>query len=156
MTTARFLANGGNDRLTVSTICTHLAFFHEVGFQYCTEHRLRTPFVWWKPTSWRGFKWALSDDVEQPRNVRCTFNGVCAHSKFGASSQSSLGHFKLSCDELAIRPHCVWVVHATSPRTTTDSPVRDSARNVRNILVQFEYDGQLQTVRHGKRTEIRG
>jgi len=154
MTTARFLANGGNDRLTVSTICTHMVFFHEAGFRYCTERRLRTPLVWWKPTSWRGFKWARSDDVEQPRNIRCTFNGESARSKFGASSQSSLGHFKLSCDELAIRPHCVWVVQGNSPRTTTDPPIRNSVRNVRNILVQFEYGGQLQTVRHGKHADV--
>lgn len=151
MTTARFLANGGNDRLTVSTICTHLAFFHEAGFQYFTERRQRTPFVWWKPTSWHGFEWTRSDDVEQPRNIRCTFNGECARSKFGASSQSSLGHFKLSCDELAIRPHCVWIVHAASTRTAVDPTVRDGARIVREILVQFEYDGRLHTVRHGER-----
>lgn len=154
MTNARFLANGGNDRLTVSTICTHLAFLHEAGFQYCTERRLRTPFVWWKPTSWRGVKWTRSDDAEQPRNVRCTFNDECARSKFGASSQSSLGHFKLSSDELAIRPHCVWVVRESSSRTTVDSTVTYGVRDVRKILVQFEYDGRLHSVRHGERTKV--
>ena len=45
MATRIFLTNGGNDRLVVSTICTHLLFFHEAGFEYRTERRQRTPMA---------------------------------------------------------------------------------------------------------------
>ena len=95
MATGVYLSNDGNDRLIISTICNHLLFFHEAGFEFCTERQVRTRFMWWNPTTWRGFKWTRSDDVQQPVNMRCTFNESSDPVEFGATSQSSLGRFQI-------------------------------------------------------------
>jgi hypothetical protein len=153
MAASIYLANDGNDRLIISTTCNHLVFFHEAGFEFRTERKMRTRFMWWNPTTWRGFKWTRSDDVQQPVNIRCTFNESFDPVEFGATSQSSLGRFNLSCDHLTIRRHCVWVVR--------DAPARaepaggDGARDVREILLRFEYDGQKRTVRHTTGAKLR-
>lgn len=140
MATTILLANDGNDRLIVTTICTHHPFFHEAGFEYRTERKERTPSVWWNPTTWRGFRWRRSDEAEQPRDVSCTFNQGIVPSAFGATPQSSPGFFKLSCDYLPLRPHCVWVVEGGQTAPRPDPAADTDARNVRTIQLRFSYD----------------
>lgn len=154
MTTRVFVANGGNDRLIISTICTHLVFFHEAGFEYRTERKQRLSLVLWNPVTWRGFKWTLSDDAEQPRDIRCTLNQGGDPVEFGATSQSSPGFFKLSCEHLSIRRHCVWVV-AVNPKEAAPSSVGgEDARKVREVLLRFNYDGEVRTLRHSTGSEL--
>ena len=64
------------------------------------------------------------------------------------TSQSSPGYFKLSCDHLTIRRSCVWVVRGDPAQADLEPAVGDDVRNVREILLRFEYDEQMQTVRH--------
>lgn len=148
MATKIFLANGGNDRLVVSTICTHLIFFHEAGFAYRTERKQRVPRVLWNPATWRGFNWTRSDDVEQPRDIRCTVNKDGDLLEFGATSQSSRGYFRLSCERLSIRRHCVWIA-MENPAQSGPGPVGGKdVREIRKLLLRFHYDGQLRTLSH--------
>ena len=148
MATRVFLTNGGNDRLVVSTICTHLLFFHEAGFEYRTERRQRTPMALWNPATWRGFRWTRSDEAEQPRDMRCSFNQGAEPSEFGATPQSSPGFFKLSCDHLSIRRHCVWVAVGDPEQSRPGPPPGNAASSVREVLLQFTYDGQERKLRH--------
>ena len=148
MTSRTFLTSDGNDRLVVTTICTHLVFFHEAGFEYRTERKQRTPFVWWNPTTWHGFKWSPSDDAEQPRDIRCTFNQGADPMEFGATPQTRPGFFKSSCEQLSIRRHCVWVAVGDTPLSSPGPAVSDDARSIRDVLLQFNYDGQMRKLRH--------
>lgn len=145
------MANGGNDRLVVSTISTHLVFFHEAGFEYRTERRQRTPKVWWNPATWRGYKWTRTADAEQPRDVRCTDDRGMDLSELGATSQSSPGFFKSTYEHMSIRRHCVWVA-VGDPAQPGPAPAADEgARNVRDVLLRFDYGGQVRTLRHSTR-----
>ncbi len=132
MATRTFLARNGTDRLVVSTIRTHVIFFHEVGVAFSAERR-------------RGCRWLPSDEAEQPREIRCTFNQGLDPSAFGATPQSGTGFFKLSCDYMALRTHCVDVVRG-EPTQSVPNPDND-AHGVRDVLVHFTYDGQEQTLR---------
>lgn len=127
------LAKNGTDRLVVSTICTHFLFFHEAGFQFRTERR-------------RGRRWLPTDDALQPGEVRCRFNQDDDPQMFGATPQTGVGFYKLSCDRMSIRTHCVDVVHGGPTETETDRG--NDARGVRNVAVSFTYDGKEQTLRH--------
>jgi hypothetical protein len=127
------LAKNGTDRLVMSTICTHFIFFHEAGFQFRTEHK-------------QGWRWLASDHALQPHDVHCTFNQGADPAAFGATPQTGIGCFKLSCDQMSVRTHCVWVVHGGSTQAEPDQG--NDARSVRDILVRFTYDGQEQTLRH--------
>lgn len=148
MTTRVFLANDGNDRLIVSTIRTRLVFFHETGFEFSTERKVDMRPVWWKPTTWRGFNWVRSSDAEQPHNMRCLFDQESDPSAFGATPQSSPGYFKLTCDSLSIRRHCVWVVQNDENRSDPVPTFEGRAGAIREIELQFEYDSQARTLRH--------
>jgi len=148
MATTTLLANGGNDRLVVTTICSHLIFFHEAGFEYRTERKQRTPFAWWDPATWRGFRWKRSDDAAQPRDIKCTFNQDTDPSAFGATPQSSPGFLKLSCEHLSLRRHCVWVVAGGPMSPRPASAVGDDVSRVQDVVLQFTYDGQAWTLRH--------
>lgn len=148
MATRIFLANGGNDRLIVSTICTHLPFFHEAGFEYRTERKQHVPMALWNPTRWRGFRWRRSDEAEQPGNMRCIFNQGSDPSEFGATPQASPGFLKLTCEHFSIRRHCVWVAVGGPSPSEPAVPADDVAGNVREVLLQFTYDGQERKLRH--------
>lgn len=138
MAKAVFLANDGNDRLVVSTICSHLVFFHEAGFQFRAERK-------------QGFRWLPSDDAEQPRDLSCTFIDGVDPSVFGATPQTGVGFYKLSSEVLSLRRHCIHVVDGAGapPGPQTDAGVED-ARSVRNVVLQFTYAGQQRTLRHSR------
>ena len=153
MATRIFSANHGNDRLVISTICTHLVFFHEGGFEFRTERKQRTRVAPWNPATWRGFNWIQSDDAEQPVGMQCTFTrrtGVNGSSSdFGVTQQSTTGFFKSSCDYLALRPHCIYVAVGDFSQSSPDSPAPgNDARSVKNVVLQFTYGGQERTLRH--------
>src|SRR6185503_6125246 len=74
MARAILLANDGRDRLVIRTICTHLVFFHEAGYEFRTECK-------------RGRRWLPSDDAEQPRDLDCRFNDAIDAVAFGAAPQ---------------------------------------------------------------------
>lgn len=148
MTTRVFFANDGNDRLIVSTMRTRLAFFHEAGVAFTTERKVATPPRCWKPSTWRGFRWQRSADAEQPRNLQCLFNGNQDPAGFGATAEVAPGSFKLSCDSLMVRRHCVWVVQGDRPRPDPETAVEGRAAAVQEIELHFEYGGRAWTVRH--------
>jgi hypothetical protein len=132
----------------VSTICTHLLFFHEAGFEYRTERKQHVPMALWNPTTWRGFSWTRSDDAEQPGNMRCTFNEDADPSNFGATPQASPGFLKLTCEHLSIRRHCVWKSVGESLPAEPVVPAGYAVSSVREVLIQFTYDGQERKLRH--------
>jgi hypothetical protein len=148
MATATLLANGGNDRLVVSTICTHRAFFHEAGFEYRTERKQPVPMVLWNPATWRGFQWIRTGEAEQPRGMRCTFNDGASPSDFDVTPQSSPGFFKSSCDYLSLRRHCVWVAVGDPAPSVPRPAVGNDARRVRDVRLWFTYDGRERALRH--------
>ena len=127
------LARNGTDRLVVTTICTHFIFFHEAGFQFRTERRL-------------GRRSAPTDEALQPLDVQCRFNQGDDPAAFGATPQTGTGFYKLSCDHMSIRTHCVNVVRGGPTKTVPDRG--NDARSVRNIAVSFTYDGRARTLRH--------
>lgn len=137
MATRTFLARNGTDRLVASTICTHFIFFHEAGFSFRTEQKL-------------GRRWIGSDEAEQPRDVRCTFNHDADPEAFGATPQSGTGFYKLSCDHMAMRTHCVNVVRGGPTRVDRDAG--KDARSVRNVRLRFTYDGRECTLAHSNKT----
>jgi hypothetical protein len=150
MATARYLANGGADRLVISTICRHLVFFHEAGFEYRTERRRPTRFALWNPATWRGFRWAQSADAEQPHELRCVFlQGAVARdpAAFGATAQSGEGSFKSSCDFLVSRTSCIHVVDGGAPRPGPPDLGAD-ARSVDSVELRFVYGGRERILRH--------
>ena len=127
------LARNGTDRLVVSTICTHLIFFHEAGFQFRTERR-------------QGRRWLPADEALQPSDVTCRFNQGDDPATFGATPQTGIGFYKLSCDQMSIRTHCVNVVRGGPPQA--DAHAIADARTVTNVEVTLTYDGRTQTLRH--------
>jgi hypothetical protein len=127
------LARNGTDRLVVSTICTHFIFFHEAGFQFHTERR-------------HGRRWLPTDEALQPSDLHCRFNQDDDPVSFGATPQTGIGFYKLSCDRMSIRTHCVDVVHGGPPPTAPDRA--SDVRRVRDVAVSFTYDGRQQTLRH--------
>ena len=127
------LAANGTDRLVVSTICTHFMFFHEAGFQFRSERR-------------NGWRWLASDAALQPINLRCTFNHGDDPKTFGATPQTATGFYKLSCDHMFARTHCVDVVRGGATLPPLDQG--KDARSVRNVVVHFAYDGQEMALRH--------
>lgn len=148
MTTRVFYANDGNDRLIVSTIRVRLVFFHEAGVAVSSERKVPMRPVWWKPATWRGFRWQRSAEAEQPRNLRCLFNGGADPAAFGATAETSPGYFKLTCDSLAVRRHCVWVAQGDGTPASDLAAVDRRAADVRDVEVHFDYGGQARTVRH--------
>jgi hypothetical protein len=148
MATTTLLANAGNDRLVVRTICSHLMFFHEAGFEYRTERKQRTPTVWWNPATWRGFRWRPSDDATQPRALRCTFNRDGDPAAFGATPQTSAGFYKLTCEHLSVRRHCVWLIEGDAASSPRIAVADDNARRVRDVVLRFTYDDRACTLRH--------
>lgn len=148
MTTRVFYANGGNDRLIVSTIRTRLLFFHEAGVVFSSERRMPVRPVWWKPATWRGFRWQRDADAEPPRNLRCLLNGEADPAAFGATVETSPGYLKLTCDSLMVRRHCVWVAQGDGTPATDAAAVDRRAAEVRDVEVHFDYGGQAHTVRH--------
>jgi hypothetical protein len=127
------LAANGTDRLVISTICTHLPFFHEAGFQFRTERR-------------QGWRWLASGNALQPQDVRCSFNQGADPSAFGATALIGTGFYKLSCDQMFVRTHCVNVVRGGA--TLPDASLGNDARGVRDVVLTFTYDGEEQTLRH--------
>ena len=136
MARAVLLANDGGDRLLIRTICTHLVFFHEAGYEFRTERR-------------RGLRWLPSDDAEQPRDIDCRFNDGIDAASFGVTPQTGVGFFKLTCEVLSIRRHCVWVVEGSpqSDRKASQAQGAD-ARRVNDVVLGFSYGGQRHTLRH--------
>ena len=127
------LARNGTDRLVVTTICTHFIFFHEAGFQFRTQRLL-------------GRRWAPTDEALQPLDVQCRFNQGDDPAAFGATPQTGTGFYKLSCDQMSIRTHCVNVVRGGP--TETEPNGGNDARSVRNVVVSFTYDDRAQTISH--------
>jgi hypothetical protein len=148
MTTRIFYANDGNDRLIVSMIRSRLVFFHEAGVAVSSERKVPTRVVWWKPATWRGFQWRRSADAEQPRNLRCLFNGSVDPAAFGGTAETAPGYFKLACDSLVIRRHCVWVAQGDGTPSADAASVDRRAADVRDVALRFDYGGQARTVRH--------
>jgi hypothetical protein len=134
MARAVLLANDGQDRLVIRTICTHHLFFHEAGYEFRTERK-------------QGFRWLASDEAEQPCDLECRFNGGHDPAIFGATPQSRIGFFKLSCEVLSIRRHCVWVVEGSpqADRKAIQSAGPD-ARAVTDVVLRFRYAGQPLTL----------
>ena len=132
------LSNDGRDRLVIQTICTHLIFFHEAGYEFRTERR-------------QGSRWIASDDAEQPRDLDCRFNDGIDAAAFGATPQSGVGFFRLTCESMSIRRHCVWVVEGSpqSDRKAMQAP-GEEPRSVRDVLLAFSYAGQRHTLRHAR------
>jgi hypothetical protein len=143
MARAILLANDGRDRLVIRTICTHLVFFHEAGYEFRTECK-------------RGRRWLPSDDAEQPRDLDCRFNDAIDAVAFGAAPQVGVGFFKLTCEVLSIRRHCVWVVEG-SPQSDRQAMqvAGGDPRGVRDVELSFSYAGQRQVLRHSGRVYVR-
>jgi hypothetical protein len=148
MATVTLVGNGG-DRLVISTICTHLLFFHEAGFQYRTERKVAVVRSWWKPATWRGFRWARSAEATQPSSLRCLFNGTDDAIAAGATAQTSRGFFRLSCEHFFVRRHCVWVAVGEEgpPGSSTDA---GDVRLVRDVSLTFDYAGRRHELRHSR------
>jgi hypothetical protein len=125
----------GSDRLVIRTIRSHLIFFHEAGFAFSTERR-------------QGSRWVASDEAEQPHDLHCTFNDDIDAASFGATPQSGVGSFKLTAEVLSLRRHCVFVVEGNPESALPPQATGADARAVRDVVVQFTYDGDRHTLRH--------
>lgn len=155
MATRTCVSKGGGERLVISTICTHLPFFHEAGFEFRTERRRRVPPRLWNPATWTGFVWSVTGEAAQPTGLRCVFfQGDGAEREpadFAATAQRGDGYLKLSCDHMVSRLHCVHVVRGEQPRSVAppDMPCND-ARSVTDVRLHFTYDGQAHTIAHAR------
>jgi hypothetical protein len=139
MARAVVAAGTGTDRLVIRTICTHVVFFHEAGFEYRTERR-------------RGWRWVESGEALQPHDVACTFNDRIDPERFDATAQVRPGFHKLSCEVLSLRRHCVWVdVGQPMPAEFVPGTTGMDARAVRDVVLSFTYDGTERTLRHRAR-----
>lgn len=152
MSTRTYLSKAGDERLVVSTICTHLPFFHEAGFEYRTERRQRLQFALWNPATWRGVRWSPSADALQPIGMRCVFiqrGGVEREpTDFGVSTQAGDGFVKTSCEDMVARAHCVFVVNVDQPASVARPRELDDARSIVNVCVHFAYDGDEHVLWH--------
>jgi len=130
------LVSSAGERLVARTICTHLVFFHEAGFEFRTERR----------QSWR---WVESGEAQQPHNVVCLFNDRLEPARFDATPQSRPGYHKLSCEVLSLRRHCVWVdVGQPMPPEFVPGTTGMDARAVHDVTLSFTYDDTAHTLRH--------
>lgn len=152
MATATYVSTGGDDRLVIATICTHLPFFHEAGFALRTERRQRVPVRFLNPASWRGERWSPGADALQPLGLRCLFvqRGDIERdpADFGVTAGSDDGTLKSSCDYMMARAHCIHVVNAQQPASVAAASENDDARSVINVCVRFTYDGQERVLWH--------
>jgi hypothetical protein len=136
MTRSILLLSAGRERLAARTICTHLAFFHEAGFEFRTQRR-------------QGWRWIDSGQAQQPQNVVCFFNDRLEPARFDATPQSRPGYYKLSCEVLSLRRHCVWVdVGQPMPAEFVPGTTGMDARAVDDVTLCFTYDGTAHTLRH--------
>lgn len=130
MTRAVLRASNGSDRLLIRTICTHLMFFHEAGYEFRTERR-------------QGWRWVESGEALQPSGITCLFNGRLDPRQFGATPQERPGYYKLSCEVLSIRRHCVWVdTGQPMPAEFVPGSADADARAIRTVSLGFTYDGE--------------
>lgn len=152
MATATYVSKGGDDRLVIATICTHLPFFHEAGFALRTERRQRVPFRLFDPASWRGERWSPSGDALQPVALQCIFiqRGDVERDRanFDVITERNSGTLKSSCDHMMARAHCIHVVNAEQPATVAAASGSDDARSVINVGVRFTYDDQEHVLWH--------
>ncbi|WP_434994282.1 hypothetical protein [Arthrobacter sp. Ld5] len=152
MASITLTSNGGDDRLVISTICTHLAVFHEAGYEFTTERKRRVTSVWWDPSTWgSGFRWRKSNSAAQPTILEYTFiQGQDVRrdpSEFYVASTQHTGYFKSSC--------VYWFVSTSSssdPRNPapSNSPndLGNDARSVNDVIVRFSYNGQERSLRN--------
>ena len=155
MAVGTYLATGGDERLVISTICAHLPFFHEAGFQFRTERRQRVAFALWNPATWRGERWTPSVEAAQPIGLRCVFiqRGEVERDPqdFDATAETRDGVVKMSCEYMLSRAHCVHVVRADQPASVSAARGVDDARSIVNVRLRFTYDGQERELWHGPR-----
>ena len=155
MPTRTCWSGNGNDRLVVSTICTHLPFFHEAGFEFRTERRQRLSIALWNPATWRGERWAPGVDTLQPIGLRCIFiqrgNIERDPLDFDATTETRDGVVKLSCEYMLARAHCVHVVRVRQSASVPAAHETDDARSVVNVCVRFTYDGEEHVLWHAPR-----
>ena len=136
MARAVLLANDGTDRLVIRTICTHLIFFHEAGYEFRTERK-------------QGWRWLATAEAEQPRDLECRFNEGIDPDAFGATPQEGEGVFKLTCEVLSIRRHCVFVAVGDPESDPIERPREGlDPRSVKDVIVRFTYAGQPHTLQH--------
>jgi hypothetical protein len=136
MARGTFRARNGTDRLLIRTICIHLVFFHEAGFEFRTQRR-------------SGLRWIDSDDTLRPQDVSCSFNDGADPEHFAATAQLRAGYYKLSTEVLSLRRHCVWIdTGQPMPAEFVPGTLGADARAVRDVLIGFTYDGNVQTLRH--------
>jgi hypothetical protein len=147
-----YLSKAGDERLVVSTICTHLPFFHEAGFVFRTERRQRVTVASWNPSTWRGVRWLPSAQALQPVGLRCVLiqRGDVERdpADFGVTTQVADGIVKTSCEDMMARAHCVFVVNVEQPASVARPKAIDDARSVVNVCVRFGYDGQQHVLWH--------
>lgn len=159
MAVGTYLAAGGDERLVISTICTHLPFFHEAGFQFRTERRQRVPVTPWNPATWRGERWTASAEAVQPSGLDCIFiqGGDIERdpADFGVTTEARDGVVKMSCEYMLSRAHCVDVVRADQPASVSAARETDDARSVVNVRLRFTYDGQERELWHAPRRAAR-
>jgi hypothetical protein len=141
MASRTFTSNRGKDRITISTILTHLPFFHEAGFEFKTERKKRVGSVWWNPFTWAGFEWVESAAVNQPSINNFVFIQGADHRKDPSdflvvntpdNMVNFVGHFKSSCV-------LVGSTGATGSR---------NADSVTNVEIDFTYNGIQRTLKH--------
>ncbi len=136
MARGAFIAHNGTDRLLIRTICTHLVFFHEAGFEFRTQRRV-------------GWRWIESSDALQPLDVSCSFNDGADPVRFAATPQLRAGYYKLSSEVLSLRRHCIWVdAGQPMPSAFVPGTTGADARAVHDVLIHFTYDGKVRTLRH--------
>jgi hypothetical protein len=134
MANAVIPAKNGSDRLVIRTICTHLVFFHEAGFEFRTERR-------------RGWRWVETGQALQPSGLSCLFNGRLEPAQFGATPQERPGFYKLTCEVLSIRRHCVWVdTGQPMPAEFVPGSADADARAVSAVSLNFTYDGTTHSI----------
>lgn len=130
MATRTITSRNGRNRLIISTINTHIPFFHECGYEYETQIRRRKTYQWWNPFSWGGgFEWVSSNNALQPDITSFLFflgNGNQRNpNDFFLTQSVSVGKFKTSAIS----------VNASNP------PANDVSWITR-VAINFEYENR--------------
>lgn len=151
MASRTLTANGGDDRLVISTILTHLMVFHEAGIEFRTERKRRVEVVWWNPFTWgNGFEWRRSNAATQPTIQEFSFvqgaDIVRDPVDFAVTRSTGTGRVKVSCVYFAVS----WT-STSDPRQPPPPGLSDlgnDARSVNDVIVRFTYGGESRTLRH--------
>lgn len=145
MPTMELFSENGKCRLTISTILNHLIAFHEAGFEYKLEEKIKIPYVWWNPATFFGYEWRKTNKFTPPDIRTFVFiQGADIQRNpfdFNVSRIQETGYYKSSCIYFGIG-------FDGGPTVANQSNLGNDARSINRIILKFRFNGTNREIVH--------